>query len=208
MELYHFNPISMKHFLLLIAVCFLCCNNSEVETLAVKDYNSFHKEAKEFCKENQYNEDYYFLVDLSIHSGKNRFFIYDFKTMKVLDKNLVTHGSCDQFEENPDKWKKVKFDNRVDSHCSMKGKYKIGNRDYSSWGINVKYWLHGLEASNKSAEKRVVVLHSWSAVKNKEVYPKYSPLSWGCPAVSDAFMEKLDKRLQQSEKPVLLWIVE
>ena len=198
----------MKHFLLLIAVCFLCCNNSEVETLPVKDYSSFHKEAKEFCAENEYNEDYYFLVDLSIHSGKNRFFIYDFKTKKVLDRNLVTHGSCDQFEENPDKWKKVKFDDRVDSHCSMKGKYKIGNRDYSSWGINVKYWLHGLESTNKSAEQRVVVLHSWSAVKNKEVYPKYSPLSWGCPAVSDAFMEKLDVRLQQSEKPVLLWIVE
>ena len=121
---------------------------------------------------------------------------------------MVTHGSCDQFEENPNKWEKVKFDNRVDSHCSMKGKYKIGNRDYSSWGINVKYWLHGLEASNKNAEKRVVVLHSWSAVKNKEVYPKYSPLSWGCPAVSDAFMGKLDVRLQKSEKPVLLWIVE
>ena len=198
----------MKHFLLLIAVCFLCCNNSEVETLPVKDYSSFHKEAKEFCNENKYNEDYYFLVDLSIHSGNNRFFIYDFKTKKVLDRNLVTHGSCDQFEENPDKWKKVKFDHRIDSHCSMKGKYKIGNRDYSSWGINVKYWLHGQESTNKSAEKRVVVLHSWSAVKNKEVYPKYSPLSWGCPAVSDAFMEKLDVRLQQSEKPVLLWIVE
>ena len=194
----------MKHFLLLIAVCFLCCNNSEVETLPVKDYSSFHKEAKEFCAENEYNEDYYFLVDLSIHSGNNRFFIYDFKTKKVLDRNLVTHGSCDQFEENPDKWKKVKFDHRIDSHCSMKGKYKIGNRDYSSWGINVKYWLHGQESTNKSAEKRVVVLHSWSAVKNKEVYPKYSPLSWGCPAVSDAFMEKLDERLQQSEKPVLL----
>jgi hypothetical protein len=198
----------MKHFLLLFAVCFLCCNNSEVETLPVKDYSSFHKEAKEFCKENGYNESYYFLVDLSIHSGKNRFFIYDFISKKVLDKNLVTHGSCDQFEENPDKWKKVKFDHRIDSHCSMKGKYKIGNRDYSSWGINVKYWLHGLEATNKSAEKRVVVLHSWSAVKNKEVYPRHSPLSWGCPAVSDAFMEKLDERLKQTEKPVLLWIVE
>lgn len=198
----------MKHFLLLFAVCFLCCNNSEVETFPVKDYNSFHKEAKEFCKENGYNESYYFLVDLSLHSGKNRFFIYDFTSKKVLDKNLVTHGSCDQFEENPDKWKKVKFDHRINSHCSMKGKYKIGNRDYSSWGINVKYWLHGLESTNKSAEKRVVVLHSWSAVKNKEIYPRHSPLSWGCPAVSDAFMEKLDVRLQQSEKPVLLWIVE
>lgn len=198
----------MKHFLLLIAVGFLCCNNSEVEPLTVKDYSSFHEEAATFCKENQYNEDYYFLIDLSVHSGKNRFFIYDFETKKVLDKNLVTHGSCDQFEENSDKWEKVKFDNRVDSHCSMKGKYKIGSRDYSSWGINVKYWLHGLEASNKNAVKRVVVLHSWSAVKNKEIYPRHSPLSWGCPAVSDAFMEKLDERLQQTEKPVLLWIIE
>ena len=45
-------------------------------------------------------------------------------------------------------------------------------------------------------------------VKNQEIYPRYSPLSWGCPAVSDAFMEKLDKRLLQSEKSVLLWIIE
>lgn len=81
----------------------------------------------------------------------------------------------------------------------MKGKYKIGNRDYSSWGINVKYWLHGLESTNKSAEKRVVVLHSWNAVKNKEVYSRYAPLSWGCPAVSNEFMEKLDIRLQDQK---------
>lgn len=198
----------MKHVLLLISICFLCCNNSDNNSIRIKDYSSFHKEASEFCKENQYNEDYYFLLDLSVHSGKNRFFIYDFKSNKIIDKNLVTHGSCDQFEENPDKWKKVKFDNRVNSHCSMKGKYKIGNRDYSSWGINVKYWLHGLESTNKSAVKRVVVLHSWDAVKNFEIYPRHSPLSWGCPAVSDDFMKKLDERLQQTKKPVLLWIIE
>ena len=53
-----------------------------------------------------------------------------------------------------------------------------------------------------------MVLHSWNAVKNKEVNPKYAPLSWGCPAVSNEFMEKLDIRLQDSEKPVLLWILE
>ena len=198
----------MKHFLLLIAVCFLCCNNAENTTEPLEDYSKFHNESFAYCKNNGFNEDYYFLVDLSVHSGKNRFFIYDFKTKKIIDKNLVTHGSCDQFEENPAKWEKVKFDSRVNSHCSMKVKYKIGNRDYSSWGINVKYWLHGLESTNKSAEKRVVVLHSWNAVKNKEVYPKYAPLSWGCPAVSNEFMEKLDIRLQDSEKPVLLWIID
>ena len=198
----------MKHFFLVMILSFLCCNNTENNLEASKDYSKIHTEALAFCQKEGFDENYYFLVDLSIHSGKSRFFIYDFKTKKVVDKNLVTHGSCDQFEENPTKWEKVRFDNRVDSHCSMKGKYKIGNRDYSSWGINVKYWLHGLEESNKSAVKRVVVLHSWNAVKNNEVYPKFAPLSWGCPAVSNEFMENLDTRLQKSEKPVLLWIVE
>lgn len=211
----------MRYHLFFIALCFLSCNNSESEvvtvkgspnfeqkTYFVKDYSEFNKEAKAFCKENKFNEEYYFLVDLSLHSGKNRFFIYDFNTNKMLDKNLVTHGSCDQFEENSNKWEKVKFDNRVESHCSMKGKFKIGKRDYSSWGINVKYWLHGLEDTNNNAVKRVVVLHSWNAVKNKEIYPRYSPLSWGCPAVSNEFMQKLDNLLQQTQKPVLLWIIE
>jgi hypothetical protein len=53
-----------------------------------------------------------------------------------------------------------------------------------------------------------VVLHSWNAVQNKEIYPKYSPLSWGCPAVSNEFMKVLDEKLKVTEKPVLLWIME
>lgn len=198
----------MKQIFLILSFSFLCCNNTQIKKVVIKDYSEIHMNALEFCEKEKYNKNYYFLIDLSIHSGKNRFFVYDFTTNKILDKNLVTHGSCDQFEENPKKWEKAKFDKKVDSHCSMKGKYKIGKRDYSSWGINVKYWLQGLEDSNKNAEKRVVVLHSWNAVANKEIYPKYAPLSWGCPAVSNEFMEKLDLRLQKSDLPVLLWIIE
>ena len=206
----------MRFIIIIFSICFLCCNNSEVKSKAntvntiksSKDYSAFHNEALAFCKENKFNESYYFLVDLSLHSGKNRFFIYDFNAEKVIDKNLVTHGSCDQFEDNLYKWQNVKFDNRVNSHCSMKGKYKIGNRDISSWGIKIKYWLHGLEETNETAVKRVVVLHSWNAIKNKEIYPRYSPLSWGCPAVSNEFMYKLDDKLKNTGKPVLLWIIE
>lgn len=197
----------MKNILLLFCLSFLCCNNAKVET-PVKDYKAKNSEALKYCQENGFNEEYYFLLDLSIHPGKNRFFIYDFKENKISDKNLVTHGACDHFETNPDKWEKAKFSSKADSHCSMKGKYKIGKRDYSSWGINVKYWLHGLEESNKTAEKRVVVLHSWSAVSNEEIYPEVLPLSWGCPAVSDEFMRKLDTKLKVTKKPVLLWIIE
>lgn len=197
----------MKNILLISILSFICCNNAKVE-IPVKDYSSKHTEALKYCKENNFNQEYYFLVDMSIHPGKNRFFVYDFKSNTITDKNLVTHGSCDKFEENPTQWEKAKFDNRTDSHCSMKGKFKIGKRDYSSWGIHVKYVLHGLEKSNFNAEDRVVVLHSWDAVSNQEVYPQVSPLSWGCPAVSNEFMKKLDEKLKASKKPVLLWIID
>ncbi|MBL7885173.1 MAG: murein L,D-transpeptidase catalytic domain family protein [Flavobacterium sp.] len=198
----------MKNIILLFFLSFICCNNASTEPIPFKDYTSTNAEALQYCKENGFNEDYYFLVDLSVHPGKNRFFVYDFKQSKIIDKNLVTHGSCDQFEENPDKWEKAKFSNKTNSHCSMKGKFKIGKRDYSSWGIKVKYWLHGLEKSNANAVNRVVVLHSWSAVSDEEIYPQVSPLSWGCPAVSDDFMRKLDAKLKTTSKPVLLWIVD
>lgn len=198
--------------LLFVALQFISCDKSSVavseEIVKKRDYAAFHKEAREFCKDKKFNEGYYFLIDLNIHSGKNRFFVYDFKTNQISNENLVTHGSCDVKEENDTKWEKAKFSNKDDSHCSSKGKYKIGKRDSSTWGIKIKYWLHGLEETNKNAVDRVVVLHSWSAVSDKEIYPRYAPLSWGCPAVSDDFMRILDKKLQQADKPVLLWIIE
>ncbi|WP_339833775.1 murein L,D-transpeptidase catalytic domain-containing protein [uncultured Flavobacterium sp.] len=207
----------MKYlFLVVFLVVFSCKEVSSEKFLSeivnkeksTKDYSKKHQEALTYSEANGFNENYYFLVDMSIHSGKNRFFVYDFISETITDKNLVTHGSCDKFEDNETKWEKAKFSNTKNSHCSSKGKFKIGKRDYSSWGINVKYWLQGLEPSNNNAVERVVVLHSWNAVKNKEIYPKYSPLSWGCPAVSNEFMKVLDEKLKTSEKPVLLWIME
>lgn len=203
----------MRTFAALLFFCIISCSGSagsdkEIIEETEKDYSSKHSEALTFCKEKGFSQDYYFLIDMSIHSGRNRFYLYDFKQKEIIEKNVVTHGSCDRFEENSTMHQKVKFSNRVDSHCTALGKYKVGNRDYSSWGINVKYWLDGLEESNSNARDRVVVLHSWTEVSNVEIFPNYNPLSWGCPAVSDNFMRKLDARLQKTEKPVLLWIIE
>jgi hypothetical protein len=198
----------------LLLLSFISCNNTEDKIIKTeipatlsRDYSTFHSEAEAYCNKNKFNSDYYFLIDLSLHSGKNRFFVYDFKLHKDIDANLVTHGSCDVLTTNPSKWETAKFSDSNDSHCSSLGKYAIGKRDYSSWGINVKYWLHGLEKSNQNAEKRVVVLHSWSEVSDEEIYPEYSPLSWGCPAVSDGFLKTLDTRLKGTKKPVLLWVI-
>lgn len=204
------NLTNMKSFVIVAFLAFVCCNSAETpkKKTVSRDYASKNTEALDFCKKNGLNQDFYFLVDLSVHSGKNRFFIYDFKQRKITGQNLVTHGTCDVPTEHKDMWEKARFSNSNDSHCSALGKYKIGSRDVSSWGIKIKYWLHGLEKTNDNAEKRVIVLHSWEAVADKEIYPEFSPLSWGCPAVSDAFMEKLDIRLKEVKKPVLLWIVE
>jgi L,D-transpeptidase catalytic domain len=198
-----YKTLIFSLFLLLVF-----CENNIQKNKSIKSYVSYHKQAMKYCKKHNLDTTFYFLVDLSIHSGKNRFFVVNLENQKNLMQNLVTHGSCDVFTDNPKKWEKAKMSNKENSHCSMKGKFKIGNRDSSSWGIGVKYWLHGLETSNSNAEKRVVVLHSWSAVKNEEIYPKYSPLSWGCPAVSDEFMRKLDKKLKNHKPNVLLWIIE
>lgn len=203
----------MKNTLIAFVLLLICCNHGNSKknippTPPAKSYAKNHQEARAYCKKNGFSTDFYYLVDLSVHPGKFRFFVYDFKKDSITHKNIVTHGSCDVFEENPDQWEKAKFDPRQNSHCSMKGKFKIGKRDYSSWGIKVKYWLHGMEEQNKSAVDRVVVLHSWSAVTNKEIYPRVSPLSWGCPAVSDAFMRILDQQLQATSRPVLLWIID
>lgn len=199
----------MRLYIVLLLSFLSCADTTKKERIVSdeKDYSAIHAEALTFCKAENLCTDYYFLIDMSIHPGKNRFFVYDFKKDSISYKKLVTHGSCDAYEANPLKYQKAKFSNRAESHCSSKGKYKVGSRDYSNWGINVKYWLHGLEDSNSNAKDRIIVLHSWDAVADKEIYPNYSPLSWGCPAVSDNFMKILDAKLKKTDKPVLLWIL-
>jgi len=164
------------------------------------------EQALKYCKENNLNTDLCILVDMDIHSGKNRLFVYDFKTDSVLNSALCSHGCCasewgtDLTKESP------LFSNIPDSHCSSIGKYKIGKRGYSNWGININYKLHGLEKTNNNAFSRVIVLHSWDIISDHEVFPEGTPEGWGCPSVSNNQMKYIDKLLKKTKTPVLLWI--
>jgi hypothetical protein len=163
------------------------------------------QEAFEFCEKNKYNTSFCILIDMSVHSGLNRFVVWDFKTNSIDRKMLVSHGCCDnawtsdQSKENPT------FSNVDGSHCSSLGKYLIGERGVSQFGVKIKYLLHGLDESNKNALKRAIVFHSWELIPNEEVYPTGTPEGWGCPAISDAHFLELDKILKP-EKKVLMWI--
>lgn len=143
---------------------------------------------------------------MSVHSGLYRGFVWNFKTNKVDDKFLVSHGCCDQQWSGEKTKTNPKFSNVPDSHCSSLGKYKIAERGYSNWGIHINYKLDGLEASNSNARKRVIVLHSWEVISDEEVYPKGTPEGWGCPAVSNNTMRRLDSTLKQADKSVLMWV--
>ncbi len=164
------------------------------------------KEALAFCKKNQFNEEYCFLIDMSIHSGLNRFFVYDLKKDSLSMKMLVGHG-CGKNPWSFD-WSRAQpsFSNLDGSHCSALGKYKIGERAYSNWGIHIKYVLHGLEATNSNAQSRFIVFHSWEKVPENEVYPDGTPEGWGCPTIADENMRLIDPMLQTTKKPVLMWI--
>jgi len=168
--------------------------------------NQKAKEALQFCKAKNFNTDFCILIDMSLHSGLKRFFIYDFKKDEITNEYLVGHGcgnsswSADYTKENPS------FSNEDNSHLSSLGKYKIGARGYSNWGVNIKYLMHGLEETNNNALKRIIVFHSWEMMSDDEVYPKGSPEGWGCPTVSNKAFKEIDPVLKNSKKPVLMWI--
>lgn len=163
-------------------------------------------EALEFCKKNNLNVDFCILIDMSLHSGVNRFAVWDFKEEKIVYQYLVGHGcgsnswSSDDSKENPT------FSNEDGSHLSALGKYKLSGRGQSEWGIGVKYLMHGFEETNNNALKRFIVFHSWNLMNDEEVYPNGSPEGWGCPTISNNAMKNLDPIIQKSKQPVLMWI--
>jgi len=207
--------VFVKLFLAL-TLCAACGNNvsllsmqpSAEETergLNIVKFRKKAKEAKSFCEAQKLSTDMCLLIDYSIHSGKNRMVVWDFKADTIAHAALVSHGCGDQpWGKDRSKAAPV-FSNVNNSHCSSLGKYKIGARGYSQWGIKVNYLMHGLEATNSNALKREIVFHSWEAIADEEVYPDGTPEGWGCPAVSNKFMTMVDSLLKAQQKPVLMW---
>lgn len=175
------------------------------------DLSRLHSKAEEatkYCRQKNLNRDFFFLIDLSIHSGLKRFFVWDLKNDSITYSFLVSHG-CYTYPYGEDFSKEKAVTSNMDgSHCSSIGKYMIGNRGYSNWGINVNYLLHGQDTTNNNALKREIVLHSWNRISDTEIFPTGSPEGWGCPAVSNNAMKILDSLLKNSENRILLWTIE
>ena len=157
-------------------------------------------EAKLFVQQKGYNDAICLLADMSLPSGQNRFFVYNFNKDTLLNSGLVTHGRCNQY------WLEGrKYGNTVGCGCTSLGKYKVGNSYNGRFGL--AYKLYGLDKTNDKAFQRFVVLHAHDCVPETEVKDDICQ-SDGCPTVSPGILQWLKPVINESKKPVLLWMYE
>lgn len=204
----------MKKFLVVIILLIAACGiysiyNSEsslpkeVITLdhSTEDKLATHvKEVQLFISKNpKYNDAIAFFIDMKIHSGKNRFFIYDLKKNEVIDQGLVAHGSGSETGVQGE----LKFSNANNSLSTSLGKYSIGASYNGRFGK--AYKLYGLDTTNSNAFERNVVLHKYSKVPYEEQDDAICN-SLGCPMVHEKFFERIENILDKSEKSIILEI--
>jgi len=156
--------------------------------------------ALKYAKDNKMDTTVCILINFKMSSKWPRMSVVDLQSGKPISRGLTCHGMGLTYTN------KIMFSNVEGSHLSSLGKYRIGSRGWSNWGINVKYILHGLDRTNSNAKQRNIVLHSWEAIPDKQGRTRREIVKgYGCPAVSNTYMRHLDKVLK-NRKNVLLWI--
>jgi len=167
-------------------------DNSSITNLIARKLNNY-------AIENGYSTQYCFLVDMSVPSGKKRFFVYDLEKNSLVYSGLCAHGSCNtQFLD------RARFSNATNCGCSSLGKYKVGEFYRGKYGKSFR--LYGLDNSNSNAYKRAIVIHGYDCVPDREIYPMVLCNSLGCVMVSYNFFEKLSRLIEKSDKPIVLWM--
>ena len=178
-------------------------NDDETEAAAASEntaiINIITKKINSYALQNDMSTEYCFLVDMSLPSGRNRFFVYDLKKNSTVYAGLVAHGSCNEtFIARP------RFSNESKSGCSSLGKYKVGEFYKGKYGKSFR--LYGLDNCNSNAYKRAVVIHGYDCVPDQEIYPRVLCNSLGCVMVSYKFFDKISRIIGKSEKPIVLWV--
>jgi hypothetical protein len=138
------------------------------------------------------------LIDMSLASRRNRFFVIDLENDSVLVSGLCAHGQGSDVNRED-----VVFSNQPGSYCSSEGRYKLGAKFEGEFGTGYK--LHGLDPSNCNALSRDIVFHAHPGVPDV-VNPKVITRSNGCPMVSHKVFKATEKLVDAEDRPVLMWI--
>ena len=181
-----------------------------------KDLDERAAEAFEYCKENGYSTDYCLLVDYGRHSGRVRFFLWDFEKEKPVLKSLCAHGYGKRSTA-----RRPVFSNEVGSFCSSLGHYRVGKEKTMSKPKGRKALvLYGQDKTNSNALNRGILIHPVS-LPNFPIYPllipvkvhkvlghKIRPKSEGCITIPFRKYEEVSKAAKSSSKPLMLWVYE
>ncbi|MCT2560271.1 murein L,D-transpeptidase catalytic domain family protein [Chryseobacterium herbae] len=188
----------MKKFIFLF-LFIISCSRAESQENNISSIIPAAKilEIKNFVKGKNYNQDLAVFINFKTNSGKYRYFVYDLKNDKIVQKAVVSHGSGSVIQNS----ETLKFSNTEGSYQSSLGKYEILGSYNGKFGK--AYRLNGLDATNSNAMQRAIVLHSLGCVPDQE---DESPacLSLGCPMLSPKALVQTAKYLDESKKPVIL----
>lgn len=152
-----------------------------------------------WCYRNDYNTQIAIFVDLSLHSGRNRFVVWDFEKERPLLICPVSHGSGSPKPHKRTAYAKVS--NKDGSHLSSLGRALVAERYEGRYGV--AYRLDGLDSSNSNLRSRCVVLHSWRYTTSFPIFPLPTVGSFGCPVISRKMMARVDKILSSHKRVII-----
>lgn len=157
------------------------------------------EELLHFCKERDYNCHVALFVDLSRHSGRRRFVVWDFERRSPLLVAPVSHGSGSPQSHVRSAY--ARLSNEDGSHLSSVGRALVAERYEGRYGV--AYRLDGLDDSNSNLRPRCVVLHGWEHTTSYPIYPRATVGSWGCPVLSRPMMRRVDEILRRESRVVM-----
>jgi len=161
------------------------------------------KIASEWCSRNGYRTDICVLVDFSLASGKNRYFIYDLKNHRVVSKSPCAHGWGGRL--SMDNIWRTKVSNVPGSKLSSVGKCRITGEGKMYRRKMRCIRLEGLDASNSNISKRGIYIHDCFVQTAIAPLPMIPGPSEGCFAVSMRAYNKTSGLLHENRTPILLW---
>ncbi len=189
----------MKPFLFLFLLVFSCAKFESQTSDTGSDLPASRiSEVRSFIRGKKYNQDLAVFINFRLHSGKYRYFLYDLKNNKILQKAIVAHGDGSVIKNSS----VLRFSNTDGSHQSSLGKYEIKESYTGKFGK--AYRLDGLDESNSNARSRAIVLHSYHSVPDRES-AQPACLSFGCPMLSKKAFNQTAKYIDRSPKTILLY---
>ena len=152
-----------------------------------------------FCRQRGYNTHVALFVDLSRHSGRCRFMVWDFERGVPMFCSPVSHGSGSVRSHVRSAYARLSNDDG--SHLSSVGRALVAERYEGRYGV--AYRLDGLDATNSNLRSRCVVLHGWEHTTSYPIWPIATTGSFGCPVLSRPMMKRVDALLREQRNVVL-----